>query len=82
MNFTITWIMDRLGYVPKASIDFQEWPFPVAKKVVTKKVSTKTDKIPKATTRKSTKKCRGENGFSLTPPPTPSIFTPTPAPAP
>jgi hypothetical protein len=51
MNFTITWIMDRLGYVPKASIDFQEWPFPV------KKEPKKTVKIPKATTRKpSTKK--------------------------
>lgn len=55
MNFTITWIMDRLGYVPKASIDFQEFPFPV-KKVATKKVAKKTVKIPKATTRKTTKK--------------------------
>ena len=56
MNFTITWIMDRLGFVPKASVDFQEWPFPV-KKTVTKKVAKKTVKIPKATTRKtSTKK--------------------------
>jgi hypothetical protein len=52
MNFTITWIMDRLGYVPKASVDFQEWPFPVSKKTVAKKVAKKTVKIPKATTRK------------------------------
>ena len=52
MNFTITWIMDRLGFVPKASVDFQEWPFPV-KKVATKKVAKKTVKIPKATTRTS-----------------------------
>ena len=51
MNFTFTWIMDRLGYVPKASIDFQEWPFPV-KKEVAKKVAKKSVKIPKATTRK------------------------------
>jgi len=51
MNFTITWIMDRLGYVPKASIDFQEWLFPVAKEVVAKKVAKKAVKIPKATTR-------------------------------
>ena len=59
MNFTITWIMDRLGFVPKASVDFQEWPFPVVKKATTvaKKVAKKTVKIPKATTRKtSTKK--------------------------
>ena len=56
MNFTITWIMDRLGFVPKASIDFQEWPFPVAKEVVAKKVAKKAVKIPKATTRKTTKK--------------------------
>jgi hypothetical protein len=54
MNFTITWIMDRLGFVPK--VDFQEFPFPVAKKVVAKKVAKKTVKIPKATTRKTTKK--------------------------
>ena len=56
MNFTITWIMDRLGFVPKASLDFKEWPFPVAKKTVAKKVAKKTVKIPKATTRKTTKK--------------------------
>ena len=58
MNFTITWIMDRLGYVPKASVDFQEWPFPVKKEVkpAAKKVAKKTVKIPKATTRKITKK--------------------------
>ena len=55
MNFTITWIMDRLGFVPKASVDFQEWPFPVKKEPV-KKVAKKTVKIPKATTRKTTKK--------------------------
>ena len=56
MNFTITWVMDRLGFVPKASVDFQEWPFPV-KKTAAKKVAKKTVKIPKATTRKtSTKK--------------------------
>jgi hypothetical protein len=56
MNFTITWIMDRLGYMPKPAIkvDLQEWPFPV--KTVPKKVAKKAVKIPKATTRKSTKK--------------------------
>ena len=48
MNFTFTWIMDKLGYMPKPAIriDLQEWPFPV------KKEPKKTVKIPKATTRK------------------------------
>jgi hypothetical protein len=56
MNFTFTWILDKFGFVPKASVDLQEWPFPVAKKVVAKKTAKKTVKIPKATTRKTTKK--------------------------
>jgi hypothetical protein len=56
MNFTFTWILDKFGFVPKASVDLQEWPFPVAKKTVAKKVVKKTVKIPKATTRKTTKK--------------------------
>jgi hypothetical protein len=49
MNFTITWIMDKLGYMPKPAIriDLQEWPFPPAKKP-----AKKTVKIPQATTRK------------------------------
>ena len=54
MNFTITWIMDRLGYIPKPAIkiDLQEWPFPTPKEVKpTKKVAKKAVKIPKATTR-------------------------------
>jgi len=53
MNFTFTWIMDKLGYMPKPDIkiDFQEWPFPVKKETVKKPVK-KTVKIPKATTRK------------------------------
>jgi hypothetical protein len=52
MNFTFTWIMDKLGYMPKPAIkiDFQEWPFPPAKKEATKKVAKKT--LQKATTRK------------------------------
>ena len=54
MNFTFTWIMDKLGYMPKPAIkiDLQEWPFPPVKKVATKKTAKKTVKIPKATTRK------------------------------
>jgi Mg2+/Co2+ transporter CorC len=48
MNFTFTWIMDKLGYIPKPAvrINLEEWPFPVAKKT-----AKKTGKIPKATTR-------------------------------
>jgi len=47
--------MDRLGFVPKTSVDFQEWPFPIKKetKVAVKKLAKKTVKIPKATTRTS-----------------------------
>jgi hypothetical protein len=56
MNFTFTWILDKFRFVPKASVDLQEWPFSVAKKVVAKKVAKKTVKIPKATTRKTIKK--------------------------
>ena len=53
MNFTFTWIMDKLGYMPKPAIriDLQEWPFPPAKKEAPKK-TVKSVKIPKATTRK------------------------------
>jgi CBS domain containing-hemolysin-like protein len=59
MNFTITWIMDKFGYIPKPAIkiNLQEWSFPAPKEVKpTKKVAKKTVKIPKATTRKTTKK--------------------------
>ena len=65
--FLVTWIFDKLGYMPKVSID-ANWPFPaVAKpyvphefeqpiKKATKKVAKKTVKIPKATTRKTKSK--------------------------
>lgn len=52
MNFTVTWILDKCGFVPKSSIDFQEFPFPKPKtpaKKVAKKVAKKT------TTRKPKK---------------------------
>jgi hypothetical protein len=54
MNFSIVWIMDKLGYMPKPAIkiDLQEWPFPPAKKEPPRKTAKKTVKIPKATTRK------------------------------
>lgn len=64
--FLVTWVFDKLGYMPKISVD-ANWPFPavqkaytphefktpVAKKAtkVAKKTTDKTVKIAKATTR-------------------------------
>ena len=55
MNFTFTWILDKFGFTPKASVDLQQWPFPAPKEVkpAAKKVAKKAVKIPKATTRTS-----------------------------
>jgi hypothetical protein len=55
--FFVTWLFDKIGYIPKPAIkiDLQQWPFPVAKKVAAKKTVKKTVKIPKATTRKTFK---------------------------
>lgn len=66
--FLVTWLFDKLGYMPKISVE-STWPFPAVakpytphefeqpiKKTAAKKVAKKTVKIPKATTRKSTKK--------------------------
>jgi hypothetical protein len=57
MNFTITWIFDKFGFVPKSPID-AKWPFPVQKpykphefEQPAKKTAKKTIKVPKATTR-------------------------------
>jgi hypothetical protein len=41
--FIVTWFFDKLGYMPKVTID-TNWSFPVAKKVAKKTVN-------KATTR-------------------------------
>jgi hypothetical protein len=61
--FIVSWVFDKLGYMPKISVD-ANWPFPATQKdytphpdeVVKKatKVAKKTTsvKIPKATTRK------------------------------
>ena len=62
--FMISWVMDKLGYMPKIAID-STWPFPATPKAYTPhefeqpikkatKVAKKTSsvKIPKATTRK------------------------------
>lgn len=65
--FLVTWVFDKLGYMPKVSID-ANWPFPAVQKPYTPhefevakkttKVAKKTTsvKIPKATTRKTPKK--------------------------
>lgn len=63
--FIVSWVFDKLGYMPKISVD-ANWPFPATQKDYTphldevkkpvKKVAKKTVKILKATTRKTTKK--------------------------
>lgn len=60
--FIVTWLFDKIGYMPKVSVD-TSWPFPAVEKPYTphefevkkpapKKVAKKTVKVPKATTRK------------------------------
>ena len=49
MNFTFTWIMDKLGYMPKIDLEIgklkldpkEVWPFPVEKEVAKKQDLTK-----------------------------------------
>ena len=61
--FIVTWLFDKMGYMPKVSID-TSWPFPATQKYYTphefefpvKKPVKKTVKIPKATTRKKPQK--------------------------
>ncbi len=55
--FIVSWVFDKLGYMPKVSVD-TSWPFPATQKEYTphpdevKKPAKKTSaKIPKATTR-------------------------------
>ena len=55
--FIVTWLFDKLGYMPKIAVE-STWPFPAVQKPYTphefeqpvKKVTKKT--VPKATTRK------------------------------
>ena len=54
--FLVTWIFDKLGYMPKVSID-ANWPFPAVQKPYTphefeKTVAKKKPTLKKATTRK------------------------------
>ena len=60
--FLVTWLFDKLGYMPKISVE-STWPFPATQKdyvpheyekpvkAAAKKVAKKTT-VPKATTRK------------------------------
>ena len=53
--FIVSWLFDKLGYMPKISIE-STWPFPATQKPYTphefeKKVAKKT--VKKATTRKA-----------------------------
>ena len=55
--FIISWVFDKLGYMPKVSVD-TSWPFPATQKEYTphpdevkKPAKKKTVKIAKATTR-------------------------------
>ena len=55
----IQWLFDKLGYMPKVSID-TTWPFPATLKSYTphefEKPIKKRPTVQKATTRKTTKK--------------------------
>jgi hypothetical protein len=63
--FLFTWVFDKLGYMPKISID-TNWDYAtiqkenvdsnVEAKPAAKKVAKKSVKIPQATTRKTPKK--------------------------
>ena len=54
--FLITWVFDKMGYIPKPSIKVV-FPFPTTQKTATfAKKTAKSVKIPKATTRKTLKK--------------------------
>jgi hypothetical protein len=47
--FIITWLFDKIGYMPKVTVD-TAWSFPVAKKTTI--VAKKAPAAKKATTRK------------------------------
>jgi hypothetical protein len=62
MNFAITWLFDKLGYMPKINFEVGKvdipaaWPFPVEKekpKPQAKKTATR-----KPATKKTTKKAK------------------------
>jgi hypothetical protein len=54
--FIFTWLFDKLGYMPKISID-STWTFPISKPFTPQEFEEPVKKtVKKATTRKSTKK--------------------------
>ena len=54
--FIITWLFDKLGYIPKINMEVgvihQAWPFPVEETAVKKPTVKKKPVVKKATTRK------------------------------
>ena len=46
--FIVSWLFDKIGYMPKVTVD-TAWSFPVAKKTTT---VAKKQTVKKATTRK------------------------------
>jgi hypothetical protein len=58
--FIITWLFDKLGYMPKIKVDaglITTWPFPAEKKEQEPQVKKKPA-VKKATTRKTVKKVK------------------------
>jgi hypothetical protein len=70
MNFAITWLFDKLGYMPKIDMqvgkvnldvkppEFQMWPFPVEQEKPKKQVKKATTRKPaakKTVAKKTTK---------------------------
>ena len=62
--FLVTWLFDKLGYMPKISVE-STWPFPAVQKPYTphefempveKPVAKKAKTVAKMTTKKSTRK--------------------------
>ena len=50
--FIVTWLFDKIGYMPKVSVD-TAWSFPVPKDVAPKATTVaKKQTVKKATTRK------------------------------
>ena len=71
MNFAITWLFDKLGYMPKIDLEigkvsldtqspeFKMWPFPVEKpRPQVKKATTRKPAAKKTVVKKATKKAK------------------------
>ena len=56
MNFTFTWIMDKLGYMPK--INMEVGKINLEPKFPFEETSKKRPSVKKATTRKTAKKVK------------------------